>query len=116
MTTDANQPDGTHRHELYELRADLFKAIAHPIRLAIMDCLRDGERCVCEIAEVVGAERSNVSRHLAVMLRAGIVAGRKDGLMVYYRLRTPCLLNVFACVNNALKEQASERSAILSEL
>jgi DNA-binding transcriptional ArsR family regulator len=101
---------------LYEMKADVFRAIAHPIRLAVMDCLRDGERCVCEITEIVGAERSNVSRHLAVMVRAGVLASRKEGLPVYYRLRTPCLLNVFTCVNNALKEQAAENAALVEAL
>ena len=101
---------------LYEMKAEIFKAIAHPIRLAAMDALRDGERCVCEIVECVDAERSNVSRHLAVMVKAGVLASRKEGLMVFYRLRTPCLQNVFGCVENALREQIQENNAVLSRL
>jgi DNA-binding transcriptional ArsR family regulator len=87
----------------YALTARIMKAVAQPIRLAILDSLRDGERCVCDIARAVGAERSNVSRHLAVLAGAGILASRKRGLQVFYELRTPCILNVFGCVREVIK-------------
>ncbi len=88
---------------LYRKQAQVLQAVAHPIRLAIADSLRDGERCVCEIAGHVGSERSNVSRHLAIMLRAGVVECRKEGLMVYYSLRTPCILNFLSCASKVLR-------------
>ena len=50
---------------LFEKQAEIAKAIAHPLRIAILDFLKDGEQCVCDIAEHVGSERSNVSRHLS---------------------------------------------------
>ena len=87
----------------YALTAKIMKAVAQPIRLAILDALRDGERCVCDIATAVGAERSNVSRHLAVLTSAGILGSRKQGLQVFYELRTPCILNVFGCVREVIK-------------
>ena len=59
------------RWRLYELQAEVIQAAGHPIRLAILEFLQDGERCVCDIAAAVGAGRSNVSRHLAVLLKAG---------------------------------------------
>ena len=101
---------------LYRMKANVLKAVAHPIRLAIVDALRDGERCVCVLAEEVGAERSNVSRHLAVMVGAGVLTSRKDGLMVYYRLRTPCILNFFACVEGVLRERLAEETVVLEGL
>ncbi len=101
---------------LYEMKAEVLKAVAHPIRLEILDYLRDGERCVCKIAKHVGAERSNVSRHLAVMLKAGILSSRKDGLMVYYRLLTPCIVDVFSCVGRVLREQLQANNAVLRRL
>lgn len=70
--------------------------MAHPLRLAILDYISNGEQCVCDIAEYVDSERSNVSRHLAVMLSAGIVQQRKDGLNVLYSLKTPCVLKFLA--------------------
>jgi DNA-binding transcriptional ArsR family regulator len=97
----------------YELQAEVIQALAHPIRLAIVDLLRGGEVCVCDIAVAVGAERSNVSRHLAMMLKAGIVHTRRDGLKVYYSLRTPCVLDFMACATRTLEHDLRERTRVL---
>ena len=101
---------------LYEMKAEVMKAVAHPIRLAILDTLRDGEKCVCKITEAVEAERSNVSRHLAVMVKAGLLTSRKEGLMVYYGLRAPCVLNFLGCVVGVLREQLEANNAVLDRL
>jgi len=101
---------------LYERKAEIIKAAAHPTRLAILDALKDGERCVCDIAEAVGAERSNVSRHLSVMVKAGVLSSRKAGLMVLYRLETPCILTFFSCVEQVLRHRLEETKATLSRL
>jgi len=103
-------------HKLYELKAEVLKALGHPLRLAVLDFLRDGEQCVCDIAEHVGGERSNISRHLAVMLKAGILEHRKDGLRMLYTLKTPCVMNFFACVENVLREKLEKQSALLRRL
>ncbi len=102
--------------KLYEMKAEVLAALAHPIRLAIVEFLRDGEQCVCDIAEQVGSERSNVSRHLAVMLRAGILEHRKDGLRMLYRLKTPCVVGFLACVTDVLREQIEANNAVLKRL
>lgn len=102
--------------KLYELKAQVLAAAGHPIRLAIIDFLKDGEQCVCDIAEHVGAQRSNVSRHLAVLLKAGIVSHRKESLKMIYSLRTPCILEFMQCVTDVLREQASETAAVLANL
>lgn len=90
---------------LYQAKADVLAAAGHPIRLAIIDLLADGERCVCEIAKHVAARQPNVSRHLAVLLKAGIVAHRKDGLRMIYRLETPCICQFLSCVREVLKQR-----------
>ncbi len=77
------------RKRLYEARARVMKALAQPIRMEIAEVLSGGELCVEDIAGKVGAERSNVSRHLSVLAEAGIVEGRKDGLKVFYSLKVP---------------------------
>ena len=102
--------------ELYGLKAELVQAAGHPIRLAIIDFLRDGEQCVCDIAAHVGAERSNVSRHLAVMLKAGVVDCRKDGLKAMYSLKTPCILEFLGCVTRALRERLENEREVLRRL
>ncbi|NOZ20808.1 MAG: winged helix-turn-helix transcriptional regulator [Planctomycetes bacterium] len=101
---------------LYEMKAQVIKALAHPIRLAIVDYLKDGEQCVCDIAEHVGSERSNVSRHLSVMVKAGVLQHRKDGLMMFYSLRTPCVVNFFRCVEGVLREQIKSDAALLKDM
>jgi ArsR family transcriptional regulator len=97
----------------YERQAEVVRSLAHPIRLAIAEFLKGGERCVCDIAEHVGAERSNVSRHLGVMQRSGILHTRKDGVMVFYALRTPCILDFLACASNVLRHNLKEDAKAL---
>jgi ArsR family transcriptional regulator len=99
--------------KLYKLKADVIAAAGHPIRLAVIDFLKDGERCVCDIAVYVGAKRSNVSRHLGVLLKAGVVSQRKDGLKMMYTLRTPCVLNFLKCVEGVLRVNAREAREVL---
>jgi ArsR family transcriptional regulator len=65
-------------------RADFFKALAHPTRLQILELLRPGERCVCEIFPALDMIQPNVSRHLAILKKEGLVQSRKDGLKVIY--------------------------------
>ncbi len=101
------------KKRIYELKAEVIAAAAHPIRLAIIDFLRDGEQCVCDIATYADAQRSNVSRHLGVMLNAGIVSCRKDGLKMMYSLKTPCVLAFMECVTDVLRERARDAAAVL---
>jgi DNA-binding transcriptional ArsR family regulator len=98
---------------LFEKQAEIAKAIAHPLRIAIVDFLKDGEQCVCDIAEHIGSERSNVSRHLAVMVTAGVLGYRKEGLKVVYKLKTPCILRFFSCITSVLKQQVKESKDLL---
>ncbi|MFH2055069.1 MAG: metalloregulator ArsR/SmtB family transcription factor [bacterium] len=86
----------------YEMRAAIIKALAHPTRLFIVDELARGERCVCELTEMIGDDISTVSKHLAVLKRAGLVEDDKRGLQVWYRLRVPCILKFFGCVEDVL--------------
>lgn len=103
-----------HSKRRYELQAEMISALAHPLRVAIVDLLKDGEVCVCDIAECVGAERSNTSRHLALMQRAGVLRTRKEGLQVYYSLRTPCVVNFLNCACEAIEQNLQEKANALS--
>jgi DNA-binding transcriptional ArsR family regulator len=104
------------RQLLFEKQAEIAKAIAHPLRIAIIDFLKNGEQCVCNIAEHIGSERSNVSRHLAVMVNAGVLEYHKEGLKVIYKLKTPCILEFFSCVTSVLKQQAKDNQKLLSAI
>lgn len=98
----------------YEARAKIIKSLAHPARLMIVDELTDhGERCVCELTELVGSDMSTVSRHLSQLKNAGLVQDEKRGTMVYYRLRVKCLKNFFACVESVLEENARQQRELV---
>ncbi len=99
----------------YEARARVIKAMAHPARLIILDELAEhGERCVCELTELVGTDMSTVSRHLSQLKHAGLVADEKRGTMVFYRLRVKCLMSFFSCVEDVLEQNAAEHRELVA--
>ena len=104
------------KQRIFEKQAQITKAIAHALRIAVLDFLKDGPQCVCDIADHIGSERSNVSRHLSVMTNAGVLASRKEGLKVIYTLKTPCILEFFSCISGVLKQQAKENQRLLKAL
>ncbi|MGE4424098.1 MAG: ArsR/SmtB family transcription factor [Pseudodesulfovibrio sp.] len=87
----------------FEERAKVMKGMAHPSRLMMVDALSRGERCVCDLQELVGADMSTVSKHLTVLKKAGIVEDERRGKQVYYRLKVPCILNFFHCVESVIE-------------
>ncbi len=91
-----------HLHAKYKDKAKIFKALAHPTRLFIVDELSRQKRCVCELTQMIEADCSTVSRHLAVLNNAGIIQDEKRGARVFYSLRAPCVLNFFSCLDSLL--------------
>ncbi len=98
----------------YEARAKVIKAMAHPTRLFIVDELARGERCVCELRDMIGADISTVSKHLSVLKQAGIVEHEKRGLQVWYNLRVPCILKFFGCVEDVLKANVQQARDVVA--
>lgn len=97
----------------FEARSKIIKALAHPSRLFIVDELSRGRRCVNEIAKLVAADISTVSKHLSVLKGAGVVRDDKEGARVYYSLRVPCVLNFFSCIESVMEENAKEQAGLL---
>jgi ArsR family transcriptional regulator, arsenate/arsenite/antimonite-responsive transcriptional repressor len=97
----------------YEARAKVAKALAHPSRLLMLDALAEGERCVCDLTEIVGSDQSTVSKHLAVLRNAGIVDLRKEGMMTFYRLKVRCLEGFWRCIETVLSANLDEQRAAL---
>ena len=95
-------------------QATIIKALAHPSRLFIVEELNRGERCVCELAALIGADISTVSRHLSVLRHAGIVADDKRGNQIFCSLKVPCVLNFLSCVE-AVQEAAVREQKSLSQ-
>ena len=82
----------------YERQAAVLKAMAHPTRLLILNALKKKEACVCELRDLVGADISTVSKHLLVLKNAGLVAARREGNWLHYRLTCPCVLDFADCI------------------
>lgn len=82
----------------FKTHAAIIKTLAHPTRLFLLDELSRGERCVRELTEMIGVEMPTVSRHLSLLKGAGILDDEKRGAHVFYRVRVPCVLEVFSCV------------------
>lgn len=97
----------------YEARARIAKALAHPSRLIILEALEGREVCVCDLTELVGADQSTVSKHLAVLKQAGLVEDRKEGVMAYYRIKVCCLGGFWTCVEAVLSENLKAQQAVL---
>jgi ArsR family transcriptional regulator len=101
---------------VYDKQAEILKALAHPIRIAILDFLKDGEQCVCDIAEFAGSERSNVSKHLSVLVSCGVLDYHKEGLNVIYRLKARCIMDFFKCITTCVRQQAKDSENLLKVL
>jgi DNA-binding transcriptional ArsR family regulator len=93
----------------YEARSQVFKALAHPSRLLMVDELTKSERCVCELTALVGSDMSTVSKHLSVLKAAGVVHDERRGAQIWYRLRMKCVTKFFGCVDSELQRQACEQ-------
>ena len=99
------------KHNQMERRANILKALAHPSRLLMVDELANGERCVCELQKLVGSDISTVSKHLAVLKKAGLVESDKRGLQVFYTLLSPCVSNFFTCVESVIEAHRKQAAA-----
>ncbi|ABO22360.1 metalloregulator ArsR/SmtB family transcription factor [Shewanella loihica] len=104
IQTQAQAQTHTQSQQRLNNRAALLKALAHPTRLWLVEQLEHQERCVCELTDGVDADISTVSKHLALLRQAGIVASRRVGKQIYYRLETPCLLGMLSCIETALAQ------------
>jgi len=96
----------------YELRTELFKALAHPIRILMLEKLRERPWCVCELAAEVGIEKSVASKHLSQLKSVGLIADEKRGTLVEYRLVAPCVLDMAACAEGTILEHRRKRLGI----
>ncbi|HPS54190.1 MAG TPA: metalloregulator ArsR/SmtB family transcription factor [Sedimentisphaerales bacterium] len=101
---------------LFEKQAEIIKAIGHPLRIAVINFLQTGPQCVCDIAEYVNSERSNVSKHLSIMVKVGILSYTKQGLKVIYTLKRPCICKFLGCITDCLVQQHKEDGKILNAL
>ena len=101
--------------QLLERIADRLKAMADPTRLRILHVLQGGERCVNDILAEVGGSQANVSKHLSVLRRAGLVDCRREGVNVYYQIDDPTVFSICSTVCDSLERQINADKADLEK-
>jgi ArsR family transcriptional regulator len=99
-----------------ELKAEVLKTLAQPTRLKILECLRGGEKCICEIVPAINGEQSNISRHISLMQKSHLVATRKDGVKVMVKVRDPKVFEILDTISTILKGQMSEQRKLIRAL
>ncbi len=113
---DEERREEYYDEELYRIKAEMFKALAHPIRLKIMELLLKGERSVGDIVKKIGSEPPNISRHLSILKRAGLVFDVKKGQNVYYSAKNPCVDEITTCIRSFLKAKVEAQQKLLENL
>lgn len=95
---------------IYELQAEICKILSSPKRIEIISALKDGEKTVTELVDILGTPKANVSQHLAVMRLKGILKSRRDGVNIYYSIANPKVVQACALMREVLNELLMERS------
>lgn len=98
-----------------ELRSEVFDALAHPNRIRILELLREGPRCNCEIAPGLGLEQSNLSRHLKILVQAGILLSWKDGLRVNFRVADGRIFKLLDLATALARSDVERKAEALQE-
>ena len=96
-----------------EIRAKIIKAIAHPVRLMVIEFLKNGEHSFSEIFDLFQLDKSTVSKHLLVLKEAGIVSSRKEGAEMIYKLDVPCIIDFFTCVTAVIESNVKKQRVCL---
>jgi DNA-binding transcriptional ArsR family regulator len=100
---------------LVELIAERFRVIGEPLRIRLLDRLRDGEASVGDLTEALGATQQNVSRHLAVLHAAGVVSRRKEGTRVIYGIADQTVFDLCETVCGSLQQSVAELAQLLGD-
>jgi ArsR family transcriptional regulator len=98
---------------LFELQAEVCKTLASSKRLEILNALKEGERTVSELVEILGVPKANVSQHLAVMRHKGILDARREGVNIYYRVANAKVIKACILMREVLTEQMQETSRLI---
>jgi DNA-binding transcriptional ArsR family regulator len=104
------------REALRRFKAEVFQVLAHPTRIHIVECLRDGEMAVSRILEQTGIEPANASQHLALLRAHRLVTSRKEGNQVFYSLRDSMLIEALGIMRKYFQTHLKESLAMLREM
>lgn len=102
--------------KMYSLQADLCKALAHPVRLEVLDLLSKGERTVEELTKLTGSGQSNLSQHLAALRLQKLVVPRRAGMNVYYGLSNPKITEACSLTRKLLVELLEDEHKVVAKM
>jgi DNA-binding transcriptional ArsR family regulator len=102
--------------ELRRFKAEIFQALAHPTRIAVVEALRGGELSAGQLIELLGLEQANASQHFSVLRSKQIVTTRKEGNQVFYSLRDPVLIEVLDILKQYFYSHLSQTMSMLKEM
>lgn len=111
LSVEITLPDSLRR-----FKADIFQALGHPTRIAIVELLKDRELSAGELIDKLGMEQANVSQHLAVLRAKQIVVNRKERNQVFYSVRDPIILKIFALMRRYFEKHLKESLEMLREM
>jgi ArsR family transcriptional regulator len=101
---------------LRRFKADIFQALAHPTRIAIIELLEGGELSAGELIEKLGMEQANISQHLTVLRAKQLVVNRKAGNQVFYAVRDPIIIKVLALMRLYFQKNLKDALELLNEI
>jgi len=101
---------------VYQMKAEFFRILGHPVRVRILELLRDGERTVGDIQLQLQIDSSGTSQHLGALRKQGVLDSRREGTSVYYSVRDPRIFQLLEVARQILNTSLTESQAILGEL
>jgi ArsR family transcriptional regulator len=101
---------------VYQVKAEFFRILGHPVRVRTLELLRDGERTVGDLQSALGLDSSGTSQHLGVLRRHGVLESRRDGTSVYYRIKDPLTLKLLEVARQIITGNLTESQQLLGQL
>ena len=96
-----------------EIRSEVVKAMAHPVRLIVIELLKDGERSFSELMEYFDIDKSTLSKHISILKTAGIVTSQKKGPESIFHLQVPCITQFFGCITAVIEEKVKQQQCCI---
>jgi DNA-binding transcriptional ArsR family regulator len=108
--------EAVQRQAVYQVKAEFFRILGHPVRVRILELLKDGERTVGDLQNALQMDSSGTSQHLGVLRKNGVLEGRRVGTSVYYTVRDPRIFQLLEVSRQILTSSLAESQAVLGEL
>jgi ArsR family transcriptional regulator len=108
--------EAVQRRPVYQIKAEFFRVLGHPVRVRILELLRDGERTVGDLQLQLQMDSSGTSQHLGALRKQGILDSRREGTSVYYSVRDPRIFQLLEVARQILNTSLSQSQTVLGEL